>query len=155
MQAIFQPVLHNEKWWYVIPMAPRTKPLFHSLLPKSGQVVDVHNLPMDTDTTSDQRDGNTTHPSRAEGTGSWIVAQLLHNDEAQIETRSSFDAIEDDEADLDLGTNGKPSNTNASVDLYIELGSRDMIDINEDTNIFLTIDIDPFVVIDSYVDHNS
>jgi hypothetical protein len=31
-----------------------------------------------------------------------------------------------------------------------------MIDIDEDTNIFLTIDIDPFLaVIDSYADHNS
>jgi hypothetical protein len=45
--------------------------------------------------------------------------------------------------------------TNPSIDLCIELGSGDMIDIDEDTNIFLSIDIDPFLVIDSYADHNS
>jgi hypothetical protein len=34
-------------------------------------------------------------------------------------------------------------------------GRMDMIDIDEDTNIFFTIDIDPFLVIDSYADRNS
>jgi hypothetical protein len=156
MQAIFQPLLHNEKWWYVIPMAPRTKPLFHSLLPESGQ-------PMDTDTTSDQRDNNRTHPSREEVNGSWVAAQLLHNDVegADLDTGSLLDADADDvdEADPDLAPTSEygeaASNTDPSVDLCIELGSGDMIDIDEDTNIFLTIDIDPFLVIDSYVDHNS
>jgi hypothetical protein len=137
-------------------MAPRTKPLFHSLLPESGQVVDVHNLSMDIDTTSDERDDNRTHPSKAEGIGSWVVAQFLHNDEVQIKTGSLLDVVEDDEADPNLATEyGEPSYTDASVDSCIELGSRDMIDINEETNIFLTIEIDPFLVIDSYVDHNS
>jgi hypothetical protein len=148
MQGIFQPVQHNEKWWYVIPMAPSTKPLFHSLLPELEQVVNLH-LPMDTDTMLDQRDGNTTHPSTAKGTKSWVVVQLLHNDEAQIETGSLFDAIDDYEVDPDLAADGKPiNNTDASVDLCIELGSRDMIHIDEDTTIFLTIDIDTFLVID-------
>jgi hypothetical protein len=160
MQAIFQPLLHNEKWWYVIPMAPRTKPLFHSLLPESGQ-------PMDTDhtTTSDQRDNNRTpNPSgREEIDGSWVAAQLLHNDVecAHADTGSLLDADADDvdEADPDLAPTSEydeaASNTDPSVDLCIELGSGDMIDIDEDTNIFLTIDIDPFLVIDSYADHNS
>jgi hypothetical protein len=116
---------------------------------------------MDTDTTSDQRDNNGTHPSREEGEGSWVAAQLLHNDEgAHADTGSLLDANADDvdEADLDLATSEygeAASNTDPSVDLYIELGSGDMIDIDEDTNIFLTIDIDPFLVIDSYADHNS
>jgi hypothetical protein len=47
------------------------------------------------------------------------------------------------------------SNTDPSIDLCIELCSGDMIDTDEDTNISLTIDIDPFIVIDSYADHNS
>ena len=98
MQVIFQPVLHNEKWPYMIPMAPCTKPLFHSLLLELGQV-DVH-LPMDTDTSV-----STTHPSIAEGTGahpSWVAAQLFDNDLAQIETGSLFDVVDNDDADPDL-----------------------------------------------------
>jgi hypothetical protein len=47
------------------------------------------------------------------------------------------------------------SNTDPSVNLCIELGSGNMIDINKDTNIFLIIDVDLFLVIDSNVDHNS
>jgi hypothetical protein len=156
MQAIFQPVRHNQKWWYVIPMAPRTKPLFHSLLPQSGQVIDVHNLPIDTDTTSDQKDNNITHSSKVEGTRSWVATQLLHDNEAQIETRSLLDADADDEADPNLATEyNEPTNTDASVDLCIELGSRNMIDMDEDTYIFFTVDIDSFLVIYSYADHNS
>jgi hypothetical protein len=118
-------------------MAPRTKPLFHSLLPESGQ-------PIDTDTKSNQR-----------------APQLLHNDEGAHEETGSLlyaDAHNVDEADLDLATSEygeATSNTNPSIDLCIELGSEDMIDIDEDTNIFLTIDIDPFLVIDSYADQNS
>jgi hypothetical protein len=110
---------------------------------------------MDTDMTSDQRDNNMTHRSRVEGTGLWVAAQLLHNDEAQIETRSLLH-VDNDEPNPDLATEyGEPSNTDASVDLCIELGSWDMIDIDEDTNyIFLTIDINPFLVIDSYAYHN-
>jgi hypothetical protein len=73
-----------------------------------------------------------------------------------FETGSLLDVDVDDKADPDLAIEyGEPSNTNASVDLCIELGSGDMINIDEDTNIFLTIDIDPFLLIDSYVDHNS
>jgi hypothetical protein len=127
-------------------MAPRTKPLFHSLLPKSGQ-------PMDTDhtTTSDQRDNNRTiYPSdREEVDGSWVVAQLLHNDVecAHADTGSLLD-VDVDDVDED-------SHIDPSVDLCIELGSGDMINIDENTNIFLTINIDPFIVIDSYADHNS
>jgi hypothetical protein len=59
MQAIFQPVLHNEKWWYVIPMAPRTKLIFHSLLPEVGWPVDQGtsvDVPIDTYMSSDQPD---------------------------------------------------------------------------------------------------
>jgi hypothetical protein len=157
MQAIFQPILHNEKWWYVMRMAPHTKPLFYSLLPETVQVtVDVHNLPMDTDTTSHQRDNNRTHPSRAECDGSWVAVQLLHNDEAHAKTGSLLDADTDDvdESDPDVAMleYGEASNADASVDLRIELDSEDMIDIDEETNIFLTIDIDPFRVIDFYAD---
>jgi hypothetical protein len=68
------------------------------------------------------------------------------------------DADNVDEANPDLATSEygeAASNIDPSVDLSIELDSGDMIDINEDTNIFLTIDIDPFLVIDSYVDYNS
>jgi hypothetical protein len=124
-------------------MTPRTKPLFHSLLLESGQSID-------TDTTSDPRDNNRTHPSIEEGDGSWVAAQLLHNDEgAHAEIGSLVDADVNDvnETDADLATleyGEAASNTDPSVDLYIELGSGDMIDIDEDTNIFLTIDIDPF-----------
>jgi hypothetical protein len=114
MSAIFQPLLHNEKWGYVIPMASRTKPLFHSLLLESGH-------PMDTDTTSDRRDNNRTHPSKEEGDGSWAVVQLLHNDEgAHAEIGSLLDADADeyvDEAYLDLATseyNEVASNTDPS-----------------------------------------
>jgi hypothetical protein len=42
-----------------------------------------------------------------------------------------------------------------SINLCIKLSSGDMIDINKDTNIFLTIDIDQFLVIDSHANHNS
>jgi hypothetical protein len=80
---------------------------------------------------------------------------LLHSDQAKFETRSLFDDVYDDEADPNLATDDERINTNASIDLCIELGSKDMIDIDEDTNILLTIDIDPFLVIDSYVDQNS
>jgi hypothetical protein len=122
MQAIFQPVLHNEKWWYVIPMAPRTKPLFQSLLPELGQV-DVHFL---TDTyTLDQRNDNTMHPSIAKGTGvgpSWVATQLLYSDQTQIETGNLFDVVDDDEGDPDLAADSKPVNTDAFVDLCIKLG---------------------------------
>jgi hypothetical protein len=136
-------------------MAPRTKLLFHSLLLELGQV-DVH-LSMDTDT-SDQRDGNTTHPSTTDSIGagpSWVVAQLLNIDQTEFETGSLYDDIDDDQGDLDLATDGESINTDASTDLCIELGFEDMIDIDEDTNKLLTIDIDPFLVIDSYVDQNS
>jgi carboxylesterase type B len=143
MQAIFQPLLHSQKWWYVIPMAPRTKPLFHSLIPESGQQID-------TDTTSDQR----------------ASAQLLHSDEGAREEIGSLLADADvdnvDEADPDLATSEYGADEaifndtdDPSIDLCIELGSGDLIDIDEDTNIFLTIDIDPFLVIDSYADQNS
>jgi hypothetical protein len=133
-------------------MAPRTKPLFYSLLPELGQV-NIH-LPTDTDM-SDQRDDNTTHPSTVDSIGadpSWVVVRLLNSDQVEFETRSLFADVDDDQADLDLATDGKPINTDASIDLCIELGSGDMIDIDEDTNILLTIDNDPFLVIDFYVD---
>jgi hypothetical protein len=122
---------------------------------------------MDTDytTTSDQRDNNRTiYPSsREEVDGSWVVAQLLDNDVecAHANTGNLLDAEADDvkEADPDLAPTSEydeaASNTNPSIDLCIELGSGDMIDIDEDRNIFLTIDIDPFLVIDSYANHNS
>jgi hypothetical protein len=122
---------------------------------------------MDRDHTmmSDQRDNNRTiYPSsREEVDESWVVAQLLHNDVecAHTDTGSLLDADIDDvnEADTDLAPTSEydeaASNTDPSVDLYIELGSGDMIDIDEDKNISLTIDIYPFLVIDSYVDHNS
>jgi hypothetical protein len=154
MQAIFQLLLHNEKWWYVIRMAPHTKPLFHSLLPESRQ-------PMDTDTTSDQRDNNRTHPSKEEGDGSWVAAHLLHNDEGaheEIGNLRDADADNVDEANPYLATleyGEATNNIDPSVDLCIELGSGNMIDLDKDTNLFLTIDIDPFLVIDSCVDHNS
>jgi hypothetical protein len=91
---------------------------------------------------------------------------LLHNDVegAHADTRSLLDADADDivdEADPNLAPTSEydeaASNCNIdpSVDLCIELGSGDMIDIDEETNIFLTIDIDLFLVIDSYADHNS
>jgi hypothetical protein len=89
---------------------------------------------------------------------------LLHNDVecAHSDTGSLLDADADDvdDADPDLAPTTSEydeatSNTDPSVDLCIELGSGDMIDIDEDTNIFLSIDIDPFLVIDSYADHNS
>jgi hypothetical protein len=115
MQAIVQPLLHSQNWWYVIPMAPRTKPLFHSLIPKSGQQID-------TDTTSDQR----------------APAQLLHNDESAHEEIGSLlvDADVDnvDKADLDLATSeyGEAifNDIDPSIDLCIELGSGDLIDID-------------------------
>jgi hypothetical protein len=83
---------------------------------------------------------------------------LLHNDVegAHADTGSLLDADVNNvnEADPDLAPTSKygeaASNTDPSVDLCIELGSEDMIDIDEDTNIFLNIDIDPFLVIDSY-----
>jgi hypothetical protein len=131
-------------------MAPRTKPLFHSLLPELGQV-DVH-LPTDTDM-SNQRDGNTTHPSTTDSTGaspSWVAARLLDSNQAEIGIL--FDDADNNQAHQDLVADCEPINTDASIDLCIELGSRDMIDINEDTNILLTIHIDLFLVIDSYVD---
>jgi hypothetical protein len=116
----------------------------------------------DDDMTSDQRDNNrSVHPSREEGDGSWVVAQLLHKDEGtHVDTRSLLDADTDDvdEVDPDLVTleyGEVASNTDPSIDLCIELGSGDMIDIDEDTNIFLTIDIDLLLVIDSYASHNS
>jgi hypothetical protein len=100
--------------------------------------------------------------SREEGDGSLVAAQLLHNDEgAHAETRSLLDDDADDDVDKvdpDLATSKyaeAASNTDPSVDLCIDLRSGDMIDIDEDTNIFLTINIDPFLVIDSYADHNS
>jgi hypothetical protein len=89
---------------------------------------------------------------------------LLHNyvECAHADIGSLLNANVDDvdEADPDLAPTSSEydeatSNTDPSVDLCIKLGSGDMIDIDEDTNIFLTIDIDPFLVIDSYDDHNS
>jgi hypothetical protein len=100
---------------------------------------------MDTDTTSDQRDNNRIHPSREEVDGSWVVARLLHND-VEGAHADTGNILDDDAYDVD-----EASNIDASVDLCIELASGDMID----TNKFLTIDIDPFLVIDSYADHNS
>jgi hypothetical protein len=120
---------------------------------------------MDADMTSDQRDNNRTQPCREEGDGSWVVPQLLHNDKgAHAETRSlldveTYDVI--DEADPNLATleyGEAASNTDPSgemIKLGIKLGSGEMIDIDKDTNIFLTIDIDLFLVIDSYIDGNS
>jgi hypothetical protein len=55
MQAIFQLVLHNKKWWYVISMAPPTRPVFHTLLPADSNmaaldpVADVDPKPLDHD----------------------------------------------------------------------------------------------------------
>jgi hypothetical protein len=116
---------------------------------------------MNTDTMSDHRDNNRTHPSREEGDKSWVVVQLHHNDEgAHAETGSLLDADADDvdEADLDLAMSEydeAASNTDPSVDLCIELGFRNMIDIDEDTSILHTINIYPFFIIHSYADHNS
>jgi hypothetical protein len=62
-----------------------------------------------------------------------------------------FDDADSDEANQDLAN--ESINTDASLDLCIELGSRDMIDIDKDAN--LSIDIDLFFVIDAYVDQNS
>jgi hypothetical protein len=159
MQAIFQPLLQNEKWWYVIPVAPRTKPLFHSLLPELRQLMDTDHI-----TTSDQRDNNRTiYPSgREEVDGSWVAAQFLHNDvecaHADIGSLLDADVDDVDEADVDLVPTSEydeaASNTDPFVNLCIELGSGDMIDIDEGTNIFLAFDIDLFLVIDSYADHN-
>jgi hypothetical protein len=73
----------------------------------------------------------------------------------EFETWSLFDDIDDDQADPDLAAGGEPINIDASIDLCIGLGSGNMIDIDEGTNILLTIDIDSFLVIDSYVDQNS
>jgi hypothetical protein len=72
---------------------------------------------------SDQRDGNTTHPSTIEGIGAgllWVVLQLLHNDHAQIKTRSPFDVVDNDEVDQDLAMDGEPINTDAFIDLCIK-----------------------------------
>jgi hypothetical protein len=65
-----------------------------------------------------------------------------------------FDDVDSDQVDQDLAN--ESININASIDLCIELGSRDLIDIDEDANIFLTIDFyDSFLVVDSYVNQNS
>jgi hypothetical protein len=113
--------------------------------------------------TSDQRDNNRIHPSGEEVDGSWVAVQLLYNDvegaHADIGSLLDADADDIDEADPDLAPTSKydetDSNIDPSVNSYIELGSENMIDINEDTNIFLAIDIDPFFVIDSYANNNS
>jgi hypothetical protein len=88
---------------------------------------------------------------------------LLHNDEGAHEESGSLlaaDANVDnvDEADPDLAMSEYGEaifNDDRSIDLCIDFGSGDLTDIDEDTNIFLTIDIDPFLVIDSYADQNS
>jgi hypothetical protein len=55
--------------------------------------------------------------------------------------------VDNDQVDQDLVADCKPINTDASIDLCIELGSGDIIYIDEYTNILLTIDIDPFLVL--------
>jgi hypothetical protein len=107
----FKDILDKE-WWYVIPMEPRTKPLFHSLLPESGQPA------MDTDTTSDQRDNNKTHPCREEVDGSWVAAQLLHvqilgvylckhsRAEADRKNKAEIEAQRDKERNGEMGKEG-------------------------------------------------
>jgi hypothetical protein len=123
MHAIFQLLQHNEKWWYVIPMASCTKPLFHSLLPESGQLMDRDH----TTSTSDQRGNNRTlNPSdREEIDGSWVATQLFHNDVecAHADTGSLLDVGADD-VDPDLAPTTSEydeaaSNTDPSVDLCI------------------------------------
>jgi xanthine/CO dehydrogenase XdhC/CoxF family maturation factor len=99
-------------------MAPRTKPLFLSLLPESRQSMDT-----DHTTTSDQRDNNRTYPSREEVDGSWVVAQLLHNDVegTHADTRNLLDVDANDvvEAKPNLAPTSEydeaASNTDPSV----------------------------------------
>jgi hypothetical protein len=99
---------------------------------------------MDIDT-SGKRDDNTTHPSTVDSTRagpSWVTVQLLNSDQAEFESWSLFDDIDDDQADPNLLVGGEPINIDAFIDLCIELGSGDMIDIDANTNILLTINID-------------
>jgi hypothetical protein len=93
------------------------------------------------------------HHKGTRASPSWVV-ESLQDYQVQSETGSLFDNVVDDEVNLDLAMDGKPINTNASVDLCIELGSGDIIDIDEDTNILLTIDINLFLIIYSYVHKN-
>jgi hypothetical protein len=41
------------------------------------------------------------------------------------------------------------------LDLCIEIGSGDMIDVDKDNSLDLLIDIDPFLVIDNFLDQHS
>jgi hypothetical protein len=43
----------------------------------------------------------------------------------------------------------------ASIDLCIEIGYGDMIDVDDDGSLDLFIDIDPFLVIDNFVHQHS
>jgi hypothetical protein len=91
--------------------------------------------------------------------------QLLHNDEGATHKEigtllANADADNYvDEADPDLATSEygaeAVNDTDPSIDLCIDLGSGDLIDIDEETNIFLTIYIDLFLVIDSYANQIS
>ena len=127
LQAIFQPVLHNEKWWYVIPMVPRTRPVFHTLL-----LADSNMAALDSVADAD--------PKRFDDDECLQNVDYNHDD-----VQNDPDLQAEDVDDID----------SSSLDLCIEIGSGDMIDVDEDGSLDLFIDIDPFLVIDNFVDQHS
>jgi hypothetical protein len=76
---------------------------------------------------------------------------LQNVDDDHDDNRGPATANEDVENDLDWAT----MDDSASINLYIEIGSRDMIDVDEDRSLDLFIDIDPFLAIDNFVDQHS
>jgi hypothetical protein len=60
-----------------------------------------------------------------------------------------------DEDHLENDPDQATMDDSASIDLCIEIGSRDMIDIDADETLDLFIDIDPFTVIDNFVEQHS
>jgi hypothetical protein len=98
-----------------------------------------------------QQDGTTLPFTTDIGTDLlYVVVQLL-DDVDNIEV-AIFDDADSDQADQ-ANLRHESIKTDVCIDLCIELGSGDMIDIDQDAN--LSMDIDPFVVIDAYVNQNS
>jgi hypothetical protein len=76
------------------------------------------------------------------------LAAADEDEDDHDDDRRPIAADEDVENDPDRET----MDDSASIDLCIELGFADMIDVNEDRSLDPFINIDPFLAIDNFVD---
>ena len=134
-------MLGNEKWWYVVPMTPRNKPVYGTCsdIPSIGE----HPIIGDSDDHILGTSDNLADHRNIQDADVPIFPNSRDSEDDEDQNNNDHDDHEDED---------NPS-TEPSLDLCIELASH--LDHSDIEDIEMYIDIGPFEAIDSILDNLS